>query len=433
MSLRKTNDSHQFKPLLAEIEDDPGSPLGPITFWLVIGVVVFFILWAVFGQVDVVVSARGKVIPAGQVKLIQPLNGGVVNAILVKEGDYVKKGQPLVIIDPSTTAPHLASSQQTLAHVQMEEARLKAAAGQSAFTTGDGTDAATQSRLYAASIASLQKQLNAKEKALAGLQAQIQAKQVQTQHTRETLQRNREKEARLRAVMDIIAKDEYEKVQADVLMGENQLKELAHELEQLRFQQQQTREEMGYLRENFEATTLADLSEKEKQITQLKASIQEASFKNARQTLLSPVDGYVHELMVHTVGGVVTSAQKVMSIVPVNTPLTIQATVLNKDIGFVKVGMPVAIKVDTFDFQKYGTLKGKVHQIDKDSKDDPKQGPVYTVHVTPLQQSLLVDGQWRKLSTGLSLTTEIKTGQRRIIEFFIYPLIKHLDEGMSVR
>jgi hemolysin D len=117
----------------------------------------------------------------------------------------------------------------------------------------------------------------------------------------------------------------------------------------------------------------------------------------------------------------------------VNTPLSIQATVLNKDIGFVKVGMPVAIKVDTFDFQKYGTLKGKVMQVDKDSKDDPKQGPVYTVYVEPLQQSLLVDGRWQKLSTGLTLTAEIRTGQRRIIEFFIYPLIKHLDEGMSVR
>jgi hemolysin D len=190
---------------------------------------------------------------------------------------------------------------------------------------------------------------------------------------------------------------------------------------------------MGYLRENFKSSTLADLSEKEKQITQLKASIQEAAFKNARQTLVSPVDGYVHELMVHTIGGVVTPAQKVLSVVPVNMPLLVQTTVLNKDIGFVKIGMPVALKIDTFDFQKYGTLKGKVQQIDRDSQDDPKLGPVYTVYVTPVQHTLLIDGHWQPLTTGLSLTAEIKTGQRHIIEFFIYPLIKHLNEGMSVR
>jgi hemolysin D len=251
--------------------------------------------------------------------------------------------------------------------------------------------------------------------------------------TEETLVINQQKEARLNPVKDIIARDDYDKVENDILTGENKLKSLSHELEQLRFQQQQTREEMAYLQENFESTSLNELSDKEKQITQLKANIQESSFKNARQTLVAPVDGTVHELFVHTVGGVVTSAQKIVSIVPLNAPLNIEAVVLNKDIGFVKAGMPVAIKVDTFDFQKYGTLQGKVLRIDPDSKDDPKLGPVYTVQVTPQQRQLLVDGHWRAITAGLSVNTEVKTGKRRLIEFFIYPLIKHLDEGMSVR
>ena len=431
--LKPKDDSHQFQPLLAEIEEDPGSPLGPVTFWIVVAVFSFFLGWALLGQVDVVVSARGKVIPLGQVKLIQPLTGGVVGQILVKEGDFVHKGQALVEIDPSTTAPQLESSQKTLAHVQLEQARLQAATGQSQFSQGAGNDSGTQARLYAASVASLQKQLRAKEKAFAALGQQIQAKQVEAHQTQETLVINQAKEARLKAVVDIIARDDYEKVQTEILMNQNKLKSLAHELEQLRFQQQQTQDEMAYLQENFESTSLNELSDKEKQITQLKANIQETAFKNTRQTLLAPVDGYVNELFVHTVGGVVTSAQKILSIVPAKAPLRVQALVLNKDIGFIKVGMPVAIKVDTYDFQKYGTLKGQVTQIDKDSKDDPKLGPVYTVQVLPQQQDLMIDGHWRHLSTGLSVTAEVKTGKRRIIEFFIYPLIKHLDEGMSVR
>ena len=431
--LKPKDDSHQFQPLLAEIEEDPGSPLGPVTFWIVVAVFSFFLGWALLGQVDVVVSARGKVIPLGQVKLIQPLTGGVVGQILVKEGDFVHKGQALVEIDPSTTAPQLESSQKTLAHVQLEQARLQAATGQSQFNQGAGSDSGTQARLYAASVASLQKQLRAKEKAFAALGQQIQAKQVEAHQTQETLVINQTKEARLKAVVDIIARDDYEKVQTEILTNQNKLKSLSHELEQLRFQQQQTQDEMAYLQENFESTSLNELSDKEKQITQLKANIQETAFKNTRQTLVAPVDGYVNELFVHTVGGVVTSAQKILSIVPAKAPLRVQALVLNKDIGFIKVGMPVAIKVDTYDFQKYGTLQGQVTQIDKDSKDDPKQGPVYTVQVLPQQQDLMVDGHWRHLSTGLSVTAEVKTGKRRIIEFFIYPLIKHLDEGMSVR
>jgi hemolysin D len=430
MSLRllKKDDAYEFKPSIVEIEEDPGNPLGALTFWLVIAVFAFFIGWAIFGQVDVVVTGRGKVIPVGQSKLVQPLNGGVISQILVQEGDFVRQGQPLVLIDPATTEPTLQSSRETLAHIQAEEARLQASAQRQSFS-GSGT----QGQIYEASLSALQKQLSAKEKQLDNLNAQIKAKKVEESHTQELLTVNREKEQRLRQVQDIIAQDDYEKAKNEVLSGENRLKSLAYELDQLNFQQQQTREEMAYLQQNFNSTTLTELSDKEKQVTQLEATIQEASFKNARQTLVAPVDGYVHELFVHTVGGVVSPAEKVLSIVPAQTPLLLQATVANKDIGFVKEGMPVAIKIDAFDFQKYGTLNGVVQQIDKDSKDDEKQGPVYTVMVKPLQHSLKMDGRWQQLSTGLSATAEIKTGKRQIIEFFIYPLIKHLDEGMSVR
>ncbi len=433
LRLLKKEDSHEFKPLLSEIEEDPGSPLGPLTFWLVTAVFGFFVLWAIFGQVDVVVTARGKAIPLGQSKLIQPLNGGVVSQILVKEGDFVKKGQALVVIDPSTTEPTLDASQKTLAHVQLEEARLQAASGRGHFQSDGSNDSATQARIYASSLAALEKQLSAKEKALETTDAQIQAKQVEVLHTKDLLKVNTEREKRLHEVRDIIAKDEYEKVQNEITTGQSKLQALTHELDQLSFQKQQTIEEMGYIQQNFKQTTLTDLSEKEKQITQLKATLDEATFRNARQTLLAPVDGYVHELFIHTVGGVVTPAQKIVSIVPINTPLQVQSVLLNKDVGFVKPGMPVAIKVDAFEFQKYGTLKGVVTQVDKDSKDDPKLGPVYTVYVNPLEHTLKVDGKQQTLSTGMSLMSEIKVGKRRIIEFFIYPLIKHLDEGMSVR
>jgi hemolysin D len=427
--LKDKNDAHEFKPLLAEIEEDPGSPLGPLTFWLVVGVFAFFLGWTIWGQVDVVVTARGKVIPSGQVKLVQPLNGGVISRILVKEGDFVRKGQPLVEIDPSTTEPQLQFNQKTLSYVQAELNRLRAETGHGTFHASGGT----QASLFRASVASLQKQLSAIEKQLENLQAQILARQAELKNTKETLDLNLEKEKRLREVRDIIARDDYDKVQNDILNGQARLKVLEHEIEQLTFQQQQTREEMAYLENHFHSTQLSELSEKEKQINQLQASIEEASFRNSRQTLVAPVDGYVNELFVHTIGGVVTPAQKVLSVVPVNMPLVVQATVLNKDIGFVRTGMPVSIKVDTFEFQKYGTLNGIVTRVDKDSRDDQKLGPVYTVTVNPLQHSLLVDGRWQSITSGLSVSAEIKTGKRRIIEFFIYPLIKYMNEGMSVR
>jgi hemolysin D len=133
------------------------------------------------------------------------------------------------------------------------------------------------------------------------------------------------------------------------------------------------------------------------------------------------------------VGGVVTPAEKLMSIVPARTPLVARISVLNKDIGFVAPDLPTSIKVDTFEYQKYGMFDGKVKLVSKDSHEDEKLGLVYDVYINPTTPYLDVDGRKEPLRTGMSLIAEIKVGKRRIIEFFIYPLIKYWHEGMSVR
>ena len=106
---------------------------------------------------------------------------------------------------------------------------------------------------------------------------------------------------------------------------------------------------------------------------------------------------------------------------------------LNQDIGFVKEGMPASIKIDTFSFQKYGMIEGRVKTVSKNSIEDEKLGRVYEVYITPLSHTLKVEGKNEEIRTGMSLNAEINVGKRRIIEFFIYPLIKYLDEGLSVR
>lgn len=168
-------------------------------------------------------------------------------------------------------------------------------------------------------------------------------------------------------------------------------------------------------------------------MNELQASADEITFKNTKQTLVSPCDGYVDKLFIHTLGGVVTPAQELAAITPADMPLLIKATVLNQDIGFVKEGMPVSVKIDTFNFQKYGMIDGKVLTISKNSINDEKLGPVYEIYITPLTNTLNVEGKNEPIRTGMTLTAEVNVGKRRIIEFFIYPLIKYLDEGMSVR
>lgn len=175
------------------------------------------------------------------------------------------------------------------------------------------------------------------------------------------------------------------------------------------------------------------MTEKELREISLESDIEQIKFRNQKQKITSPVDGYVNTMLIHTISGVVTPAKELLTIVPIDTPLSAKVSVLNKDVGFIKEGMLAQIKIDTFDFQKYGMLEGVVAKISKDSIEDEKQGLIYDVFITPNAKTLKVDGKMQEISTGMGLSAEIKTGKRRIIEFFIYPIIKYWSEAVSVK
>lgn len=336
--ISKENDTHEFEPLLAEIEHSPTNPLGNTIFWIVISFMLFAGLWMYFGKIDVVISARGLIIPEGEEKVVQSLDKGVVSKILVKEGDFVEKGKVLAVITPAEHEPNLELSQ-----LKEEEIKLNEQA------------AAVRNRSVVA----------------------------------------KEKLARLESVRDIIPNSRYEEAY-------NEHVALKHELNSLNASLAQTR------------------TKKE----QLELQI---------QTIKAPIDGYVNELKVHTIGGVVTPAQDLLTIVPKDTKLLIKAKVLNQDIGFVEKGMNASVKIDTFNFQKYGIIKGEVLIVGANSVEDEKMGQVYEVFIKPENTILVVEGKEQSIKSGMSVTCEINIGKRRIIEFFIYPLIKYLDESIKVR
>lgn len=416
---KESDDSHEFLPIIAEIEEEPINPLGRTMFWTIVALIVCTFLWLFFGKADVVVSARGKVIPDGETKIIQPLDTGVIKKILVKEGDFVKKGQTLMEIDPSTTQPQLISLKANLEYTNIERKRLNAVTGLGSFGKVDSQSAQTQKSLYQTSLSDLRSQLSAKRKEIKGIEEEI-------NNYRNQLAINSAKERRMNDVSDIIAKNDLEKVKSENAEYRSKIQELNH-------QRAKTQQEANYIQSNFKTQNLNELADRDKKANELEANIKEIEFRNKQQNIVSPVDGYVNTLLVHTTGGVVTPAQKLVSVVPLNAPLVVKATVMNKDIGFVRAGMPVLIKIDTFDFQKYGMIKGVVKKVSKDSVEDQRLGPIYDVYVTLLNKTLMVEGRETPISTGMSLTAEIKVNKRRIIEFFIYPMIKYWNQAIQVR
>ncbi len=436
--LFQRDDAHEFKPAMAEIEERPAHPLGRIVFWVVIAAMIFFGLWMFFGKVDVVVTARGIVIPDGDVKVLQPLDTGVVSSILCREGDYVRKDQVLMEIDPSITAPELESKKKTLQFLEIEKQRLNATLIGKEFKpvpqeSYDEDSIRTQRALFQSSLSSLEKQLNAKKAEIDRTEEEMRSVEREREHNRSLLDVASSKEKRLRAVLDIIAREDYEKVMNEILTYRNNIEQADGKLKELAHRKQGLASEMAYIDENFRVSHLREFSDKQKQSTEIGAELEKTAFRNEKQRITSPVDGYVASLLVHTVGGVVTAAQKLMTVVPDGAPLVIKAAVLNKDRGFIKDRMPVMIKIDTFDFQKYGTLKGFVRNVSQHSIEDEKLGPVYEVFVVPVETQLTVEGRKVMISSGMSVTAEITVSKRRIIEFFIYPIIKYLDEGIKVR
>ncbi len=150
-------------------------------------------------------------------------------------------------------------------------------------------------------------------------------------------------------------------------------------------------------------------------------------------TLTAPVAGIVQQLAAHTAGGVVTEAQPIMVIVPEGAQVTAEVTLENKDIGFVNPGQEVAIKLETFPYTRYGTVAGKVNMVTADAVNDEKRGAIFPVTLTLGKGAIDVDGKMIRLSPGMNLTAEIKTGQRRVIEYLLSPIQRAGNESLRER
>jgi len=438
MGLFSTKDRHEFKPLLVELEDSPTSPLARWLFWILTVMMVLVVAWLYFAKVDVVVSARGKVIPSGEIKIVQPIETGIVKKILVKEGELVKKNQVLMEIDPSVTQTNLESKSKNAELLNIEVKRLMALVNNkplnlSNFTAVPSTVIDTQRSLYNSTKQSQIQQINLVKEQMEQAKEQLNSLNSDISRVSQLYKITQQREQKLSAVLDIIAKKDYEAVYNQMIDYQQQLAMKRHEVSGYKAKFSELKQQIRLIKEEYKNRLLEELTQKRKELTLLNAEIESIRFQNAKQFIKSPVDGYIAKLLVHTEGGVVTPAEKLMMIVPKDAPLMFKATVMNQDIGFVKKDMNVSVKVDTFNFQKYGLIEGTVIHVADDAIEDEKMGPIYEVLIQPKDYFLEYGNEQFSINSGMSLTAEMKVGKRRVITFFLYPLIRYLDEGMSVR
>lgn len=450
-------DHHDFKPILAEIEERPPNPLGTVFLWTIISLMVVVLLGLFLVKVDVVVTARGKIIPIGDVKVVQPLETGVVTGIHVKEGDFVKKDAVIMEIDPSVDKADLEGKDRNLKFSRLSMERINAVLSHSRFSpsrTDNNTEAiSAQMAQYNAQRAVYTSTLQEKEKELKETQSALNTTKGDITNLKHLLVITSEDERRQKALVEIgaLAENRYREKMKERVNIEREIAVKTGQVEQTATRIDRIKDEIETFKSSFREKLLSEYSTNMQGKNTLEAEVNTLRFKHEKRFIAAPVTGYVHQLPVKTVGGVVTTAQPVVSLVPENTPLIVNATVFNKDIGFVQEGQRAVIKVDTFDFQKYGTIEGLVETISPSSieekqnanafasanaKDLEKGGASggYPVYVKMVSETLVPkDGTVYRVKPGMSVTAEINVGKRRVIEFFLFPIIRYLDEGLKVR
>lgn len=433
-----------FLPAALEVRDTPPSPLGRLILWVIMVFFVLAVLWAAVGEVDIVAVTQGKIIPSGHSKVIQPLETSVVKRILVENGQQVEQGQVLLELD------------NTSSHADVEQLRIESrVAGLDAARLNALLASLTQSTVQAITTVAdvdtiqqqlqqirLEKQFGEYRARLASLNSEIEKQQAELLATKARV-------AQLKATLPLIT----ERATALKKLVDKRLssREQWLELEQARIEQareldiQRHRQKMvvaameslkqqcQLLTAQTEAQYLAELTETRRKLSNLEQELRKAEQRQTLQYLKAPIKGRVQQLAIHTVGGVVTPAQELLVIVPDTETLEVEAWVQNKDIGFVEAGQVAAAKIEAFPFTKYGTIDAKVESLSQDAVTQENLGLVYMARVYLLKNYVQVENRQVMLTPGMAVTVEIKTGKRKLIEYFLSPLLRYRQESIRER
>jgi hemolysin D len=462
--IRRRDYELAFLPAALEITETPPSPTRRAIGVTIIALFCLALAWASLGTTDIVATAPGKIVPSGRTKVIQPFDTGVVRAINVHDGQSVKAGDVLIELDPTMSKADLGHLKSDLMAGQLDIARLHAAlAGQANpledFHPPEGASA-TLIEMQRQFLISQSTEQNAK---LAEIDRQLAQKEAERATITATIAKLNATIPLLKQRVDVL-KLLYDKELGSKLTYLSTLQDLVGEQQDLLVQQSRYHEAdaavsalaetRAKIQSEYRRTLFDDLAKAEQKVGGLAQDVIKAEERTRLQLLTAPVDGVVQQLAVHTVGGVVTPAQVLAVVVPIESRLEIEAMVSNRDIGFVHAGQEAEIKIDTFSFTRYGLLHGEVLNVSQDAitRDKPQdkssdktpgaetassepkgQEMNYAARVSLDRAQMQVEDKLVNLSPGMAVTVEIKTGSRRIISYLLSPVLKYKQETLRER
>jgi HlyD family secretion protein len=448
-----TTDPGDFSPPLLRIQEKPPAPLAGWMLRLLIALLAGLLLWAVFGRLDIVAVADGKLVPSSYLKIVQPSEQGIVKEILVKEGQVVKEGEILVRMDPVLTGADLKSIQAEYYNKRIALRRIDAqmSGARLARAKDDPADLYAQvESQYAANVRAYESAL-AQEKAL-------------LEKARHDLAGAEATKAKLEQVLPHYVEQEkaFEKLSKDGFAGRIMYTDKQRE----RIEKEQDLRTQGFVIRSSQSL----IEQSERKIAQIGADYRRqlqtervetaAQFEKVQQELAknehrhrllelkAPQAGLVKDLATHTAGTVAMPGTILMTLVPKDEQLLAEVWVSNQDVGFVRPGQPVKLKLAAFQFTKYGMVEGTVRQVSADATEAPStntrsdaltgrdrpMGPLtYRALVDLRSQALESDGSRYPLAPGMQASAEINLGTRTVLEYLLSPVRKAWHEAARER
>ena len=433
------NESHEFLPAALEIQRTPPSPLGRIIIFVIILFFILAFIWAWFGKIDIVATATGQIVPAGKSKVIQSFETASVEQILVKDGDRVKQGDLLIKLDTTSTQAEVTRIDKQLTQLKNDQVRIQSVLNNIKV---NGNSISIPIDL------DLSNQLLLRQEVMRYRQQQEELEAIKSSYKAE-MASAKAAQLKLKKILPITTKrlDSSKKLYKRALISEDQLLQAKQSyieqtqdlnietlrIESFNAQLKQVESQKSSLQSQTKQSLFEQLVETNKQIETLEQERIKAEKRLALYQIKAPIDGTIQQLATNTVGGVVTPAQELMVIVPKGQKLEVEAMLLNKDIGFVHENQSVEVKIDTFNFTKHGVIHAKVNNISKDAVQNEDLGLVFAMRLNIEKNDVYIDNQQVELSPGMQVTAEVKTGQRRIIEYLLTPLLRYQNESIRER
>ena len=465
-------DERAFLPAALEIIETPASPIGRAIGGLIAAAAVAAVLWASFSKIDIIVSAPGRIIPAGRTKIVQPFQAGIVQAIDVADDDHVRAGQPLIVLDPTSAQADARRVSQDLLDLELDRARLeglRAVLGSGAAPVLRDVPASAMVEDIEATNAQMQAQAQEQAGKIADIDQQIAEKQSEVRQAAASIAKLQTDKPYLSQVAGMRTTLLHDQVgsKLDWLTAEQQLADTGPEIAQAQAQQQAAQASVAALQQQrsetqaqYAAGIYNDLGQAEQKIGESAQDLVKANQAVQLTTLRAPISGTVQQLVVHTIGGIVTPAQALLTIVPDNRQLMVEASIQNQDIGFVHVGQEAQVKIGAFDFTRFGAIKGTVvsisHDVEDQTPNQPPQNdgytqgaeqngpaptgnqnganttppePEYVAHIVLERTDIVTDAGPVALQPGMAVTADVKTGRRRVISYLLSPFAHQIEEA----